>query len=146
MSDATLRTAPSSKTTPAYWRGSYADDGWENLHIPARKASLAVNVRYRVYSDDDAYAGIYDLKNMLRQHAQSDAKAEALRATLDERTTYPWFFVWLGWIVFLLIGGGVVAPIVAHLPIAALGVPLGFTLWTLLAYLIRKVDQRRQDA
>lgn len=60
-------------------------------------------------------------------------------------TRYPMLYTWLGYLVFILIIAGIVTTAVIPSPVTKLGVPLGLTLWVILAYLLRRIDQRRLD-
>ena len=56
---------------------------------------------------------------------------------------YPRIFVVLSCLVFGLLAAGVIGVVVAPNKITELGVPLGFTLWAVLAKAIDRYDQRQ---
>jgi hypothetical protein len=57
------------------------------------------------------------------------------------RKPYPTSYIALGYVVFFLLAAGVIGTIAWPSRIAQLAVPIGFTLWALLAYLLRRYDR-----
>jgi hypothetical protein len=68
--------------------------------------------------------------------------ARDLPEAAPRRFGYPKIYGWLGCLVFVLIGAGIVSTATRPSEITQLGVPIGFTLWAVLAYLIGKSDRR----
>lgn len=66
---------------------------------------------------------------------------EALKP--DVRRNYPYILSIMSIGVLVLILGGAIATVVSRNWISELGVPLGFSLWALEAWLIKRWDRRR---
>ena len=62
-----------------------------------------------------------------------------------ENAGYPVIFTICAYMVFALIAGGIIGTIVRPSKITELGVPLGLTLWAILASAIGRFDRRQTD-
>lgn len=67
------------------------------------------------------------------------------QAALNRRQYPPGYGV-AAIVIFVLLATGVVGTIIAPGRVSGLGVPLGFGLWAVLAWLLEQRDRRRTDA
>jgi hypothetical protein len=67
-------------------------------------------------------------------------------STRERDGAYPVAYSWAGYLVFGLLGIGVVGTVPRSNPVLEAGLPLGFSLWAVLYGLIRRRDARRPDA
>jgi hypothetical protein len=153
MSDAAWRMP--QKSLPQY----FGEDDNEGVRarIPKRKVSLALPTERPSYQDMKVYyIGTLDAKGYRRVKVHQVAfnqEGEAAPQTLPsvsvsshQKARYPALYAWLGVLVFILFIGGAVLTAFKPSPLTGLGVPLAFTLWAGLAYMIRRADRRTLDA
>lgn len=130
---------------------------WADVAIPPRKqpflgSSICVSASasQNAYFEKHGVIGRPKLRTSTKQNQRAAPDVGVYAATpvevATQRSGYPKVYVWLGYLVFALLFGGVIATAITRSPLTEIAVPVGFTLWAVLAYFIRRRDGRRVDA
>jgi hypothetical protein len=144
MSETVLPLVP-TKGLPRYFEINN-EDGWRGTAIPARKAPYVTSgAELKVEIEYTYFAGVKIASRPETEPETSKQDEVHSPITYNDRR-YPRLYHYLGYLVFIIIIGGIIGTIVEPSAVTELGLPVGFTLWAILAYLLRRSDRLHPDA